>query len=64
LTRGTPGRIFADLERRRKMAKKTTRKQYRSAVTGEFIPPAKAKKKPREAELETIKIPAPKKKRK
>jgi len=46
------------------MAKKTTRKQYRSAVTGEFIPPAKAKKKPREAELETIKIPAPKKKRK
>jgi len=46
------------------MAKKTTRKQYRSSVTGEFITPAKGKKKPRESELETIKNPPSKKKKK
>lgn len=45
------------------MAKKT-RKQYRSADTGEFITPAKAKKKPKEVVLETIKNTTGKKKKK
>lgn len=46
------------------MAKKRgTHKAYRSAVTGEFITPAKAKKKPNESVQETIKNPTKKKKK-